>query len=107
MKMSVRKGVFSSFSRGAVLASVAVALAAVEPSVAMAGSATPAAKGLSADHGASGNTDISAARRRHYGRGGGAAPMAAFSRIVGPIRALAAGPERPRDYYYGGPAHYR
>ncbi len=106
MKMSVRKGVFSSFSRGAVLASVAVALAAVEPSVAMAGSATPAAKGLSADHGASGNTDISAARRRHYGRGGGAAAMAAFAGIVGTIGAIAAAQERRDYYYYGGPAYY-
>jgi hypothetical protein len=107
MKMSVRKGMFSSIGRSAVLAGVAaMALAAMEPSVAMAGGATPAT-GLSANHGTSGNTDISAARRRHYGRGGGgAAAMAAFAGIVGTIGAIAAAQER-RDYYYdGGPAYY-
>jgi hypothetical protein len=105
MKMSARKSVFSSFGRGALLATVtAVALAAVEPSSAMAGSATG---GLSADHGTSGNTDISAARRRHYrGGGGGAAAIAAFAGLVGTIGAVAAAQER-RDYYYdGGPAYY-
>ena len=106
MKMPVRKGVFSSIGRGAVLASVAaMALTAIEPSVAMAGGATPAT-GLSANHGTSGNTDISAARRRHYGHGGGAAAMAAFAGIVGTIGGIAAAQER-RDYYYsGGPAYY-
>jgi hypothetical protein len=105
MKMSVRKSVFSSVGRGAVLASVAaMALAAMEPSVAMAGGATPAT-GLSANHGTSGNTDISAARRRHYGRGGGAAAMAAFAGIVGTIGGIAAAQER-RDYYDSGPAYY-
>jgi len=106
--MSLRKTVFSLFGRGAVLASVAaIALAAVEPSVAMAGTATPASNGLSVNHGSSGNTDISAARRRHYGHGGGgAAAMAAFAGIVGTIGAIAAAQER-RDYYYdGGPAYY-
>jgi hypothetical protein len=105
MKMSVRKSML--VGRGAVLASVAaIALAAMEPSVAMAGGATPAT-GLSANHGTSGNTDISAARRRHYGHGGGgAAAMAAFAGIVGTIGAIAAAQER-RDYYYGGgPAYY-
>ena len=59
--MSVRKGGFSSFGRSALLASVAaMALAAIEPSVAMAGSATPTT-GLSTGHGTSGNTDISVA----------------------------------------------
>jgi hypothetical protein len=107
MKMAVRKGVFSSIGRGVVLASVAaMALAAIEPSVAMAGGATPAT-GLSANHGSSGNTDISAAGRRHYGHGGGgAAAMAAFAGIVGTIGSIAAAQER-RDYYYsGGPAYY-
>jgi hypothetical protein len=102
MKMSVRKGVFSSFGRGAALASVAaMALAAIEPTVAMAGSAS--ATGLSASHGTSGNTDISAARRYHHG--GGAAAMAAFAGIVGTIGAIAAAQER-RDYYDGGPGYY-
>jgi hypothetical protein len=106
MKMSVRKGIFSSIGRGAVLASVAaMALAAIEPSVAMAGGATPAT-GLSANHGTSGNTDISAAQRRHYRHGGGgAAAMAAFAGVVGTIGAIAAAQER-RDYYDGGPAYY-
>jgi hypothetical protein len=106
MKMSVQKGVFSSIGRGALLASVvAMALAAMEPSLAMAGGATPAT-GLSASHGTGGNTDISAARRRHYGRGGdGAAAMAAFAGVVGTIGAIAAAQER-RDYYDSGPAYY-
>jgi hypothetical protein len=82
----------------------AIALAAVEPSVAMAGTATPASNGLSVNHGSSGNTDISAARRRHYG-GGGPAAMAAFAGIVGTIGAIAAAQER-RDYYESGPAYY-
>jgi hypothetical protein len=105
--MLVRKSAFSAFGRGAVLATIAaVALAAIEPTVAMAGTATVPLKGLSAHHGISGNTDISAARRRHYHGGGGAAAMAAFAGIVGTIGAVAAAQER-RDYYYdGGPAYY-
>jgi hypothetical protein len=109
IKMRARKNVFSRFSRGAVLATVvaAVALAAVEPSVAMAGTARSPVPGISANHGVSGSTDISAARRRHYGRGGGgAAAMAAFAGIVGTIGAVAAAQQR-RDYDYdGGPAYY-
>jgi hypothetical protein len=101
--MSVRKSIFSSFGRGAALATVAaVALAAVQPSVAMAGSAPV---GLSANHGTSGSTDISAARRHYRGGGGGAAAMAAFAGIVGTIGAVAAAQER-RDYYDAGPAYY-
>jgi hypothetical protein len=107
LEMSISKTIFSSFGRGALLATVAaVALAAIEPSVAMAGTATPSSKGLSANHGISRNTDISAARRRHYGRGGGgAAAMAAFAGIVGTIGGIAAAQER-RDYYESGPAYY-
>jgi hypothetical protein len=106
MEMPVRKSIFSSFGRGVALATVAaMALAAVEPSVAMAGTAAPSSKGLSVNHGISGNTDISAARRRHYGRGGGAAGLAAFAGIVGTIGAIAAAQER-RDYYESGPAYY-
>jgi hypothetical protein len=105
--MSERKSIFSSFGRGAALATVAaMTLAAIEPSVAMAGTATPSSKGLSVNHGTSGSTDISAARRRHYGHGGGgAAAMAAFAGIVGTIGAVAAAQER-RDYYESGPAYY-
>jgi hypothetical protein len=97
------KSVFSRFGRGAALvAAAAMTLAAIEPSVAMAGTATSRARGLSLNHGASGNTDISAARRGHYG--GGAAALAAFAGIAGTIGAIAA-----RDSYYaydGGPAYY-
>ena len=104
MKMSVRKGVFCSFGRGAALASVAaMVLAASEPSVAMAGAAS--ATGLSASHSTGGNTDISAARRYHHHHGGGAAAMAAFAGIVGTIGGIAAAQER-RDYYDGGPGYY-
>jgi hypothetical protein len=104
--MSVRKSIFSSFGRGAALATVAaVALATVQPSVAMAGSAAPASTGVSVSHGTSGNTDISAARRHYRGGGGGAAAMAAFAGIVGTIGAIAAAQER-RDYYDAGPAYY-
>ena len=107
MDMSVRPSVFSSIRRGVLLATAAaVVLAAVEPGTAMASAATPPSKGLSADHGISGNTDFSAARRRHYNRGGGAAAMAAFAGILGTIGAIAAAQER-RDYYYdGGPLYY-
>src|SRR6185436_13249835 len=74
--------------------------------------AAPAAKGLSAEHGTSGNTDFSA-RRRYYRGGGNAAGLAAFAGIVGTIGAIAASQNR-RDYYYdsapayygGGPAYY-
>jgi hypothetical protein len=107
--MSVPKLVFSGFGRGAALVTAAaMTLAAIEPSVAMAGTATSRARGLSVSHGVSGNTDISAARRWHYGRGGGAAAMAAFAGIAGTIGAIAAAQER-RDLYYdydGGPAYY-
>ncbi|MBR0870186.1 hypothetical protein JQ633_07450 [Bradyrhizobium tropiciagri] len=120
--MFARKGVFSSIGRAATLATVAaVALTAVEPTMAFAGSAQagkPAA--VTTSHGTSGATDISA-RRRYYG-GGGAAAAAAFAGIVGTGLAIAAAQSR-RDYYedsygyapgyygggpvyYGGPAYY-
>jgi hypothetical protein len=108
--MSVPKFVFSRFGRGAALVvAAAMTLAAIEPSVAMAGTATSRARGLSVSHGVSGNTDISAARRWHYGRGrgGGVAAMAAFAGIAGTIGAIAAAQQR-RDLYDddGGPAYY-
>jgi hypothetical protein len=82
MKMSIQKRVFSSFGRGAALATVAaLAIATMQPSAAYAGG-------------------------RHYHGGGGAAAMAAFAGVVGTIGAIAATQER-RDYYYGGgPAYY-
>jgi len=86
----------------------ALALTAVEPSLALAGSAP--AKGLSAATATSGATDFSA-RRRYYG-GGGAAAAAAFAGIVGTGLAIAATQNR-RDYYGdsygyygGGPVYY-
>jgi hypothetical protein len=108
--MFARKGVFSSIGRaGAMATVVAVALTAVEPTMASAGSA-PSGKGLTAGTGTSGATDISA-RRRFYGGGGGAAAAAAFAGIVGTGLAIAATQNR-RDYYDsygyygGGPVYY-
>ncbi|MFH0301162.1 hypothetical protein AAFX91_28865 [Bradyrhizobium sp. 31Argb] len=115
--MFARKGVFSSIGRAAALATVAaVALTAVEPSMAYAGSA-PKAKEVTAQTGTSDVTDISARRRYYRGGGGGAAAAAAFAGIVGAGLAIAAAQNR-RDYYdsygyygggpvyYGGPAYY-
>jgi hypothetical protein len=87
----------------------AVALTAVEPSLALARSAATG-KGLSAAAATSGATDFSA-RRRYYRGGGGAAAAAAFAGIVGTGLAIAAAQNR-RDYYdsygyYGGaPVYY-
>jgi|GEM_PF-5375071 len=62
--MFARKDTFLSVGRGALVAAVAaLALAAIEPSVARAGSATPG-KGLSARHAV---TDFSARRRTRHG----------------------------------------
>lgn len=109
IQMFTRKGLFSTTSRSVVLAAVAaVALMAVEPSLALAGSPTTAAKGISARNGVSGATDFSAARR-HYRRGGGgqAAALAAFAGVVGTIGGIAAAQSRSDDYYdYDGPAYY-
>ena len=113
--MFARKGVFSSIGRaGAVATVVAVALTAVQPSMAFAGSAT-SGKGVTASTGTSDATDISA-RRRYYRGGGGAAAAAAFAGIVGTGIAIAATQNRRDRYYdqgyydngyYGGsPAYY-
>jgi hypothetical protein len=108
--MFARKGVFSSIGRaGAVATVVAMALTAVQPSMAFAGSAT-SGKGVTASAGTSDATDISA-RRRHYRGGGGAAAAAAFAGIVGTGIAIAATQNRRHyyddGYYYGGgPAYY-
>jgi hypothetical protein len=109
--MFARKGLSSSIGRaGTVATVVAVALTAVQPSMAFAGSA-PSSKGVTVSTGTSEATDISA-RRRHYRGGGGAAAAAAFAGIVGTGIAIAAAQNR-RDYYYdrgygyyGGPAYY-
>ena len=109
--MFARKGLFSSIGRaGAVATVVAVALTAVQPSMAIAGSAT-SGKSVTASTGTSDATDISARRRYYRGGGGGAAAAAAFAGIVGTGIAIAATQNR-RDYYYdngyygGGPAYY-
>ena len=113
--MFARKGVLSSFSRAAVIATVAaVALTTVEPALARAGSA-PSGKGLSAATATSGATDISA-RRRYYRGGGGAVAAGAFAAIVGTGLAIAATQNRHAYYdddyggapvyYGGGPAYY-
>jgi len=109
--MFARKGMFSSIGRaGAVATVVAVALTAVQPSMAFAGSAT-SGKGVTASTGTSDATDISA-RRRHYRGGGGAAAAAAFAGIVGTGIAIAATQNRRHyyddgyGYYGGGPAYY-
>jgi hypothetical protein len=110
--MFARKGLFSSIGRaGAVATVVAVALTAVQPSMAFAGSAT-SGKGVTASTGTSDATDISARRRYYRGGGGGAAAAAAFAGIVGTGIAIAATQNR-RDYYDngygyygGGPAYY-
>ena len=108
--MFARKGLFSSIGRASAVATIAaVALTAVEPSMAFAGSAT-SGKGVTVSTGTSDATDISA-RRRYYRGGGGAAAAAAFAGIVGTGLAIAATQNR-RDYYYdnygyyGGPAYY-
>jgi hypothetical protein len=110
--MLARKAVFSSMGRAAVMATVAaVALTAVEPSLARAGAGSaPSGKGTSVAAPAGGATDISA-RRRYY-RGGGAAAAAAFAGIVGTGLAIAAAQNRRAyyddyyDYYGGGPVYY-
>src|SRR3954465_130544 len=112
--MFARKGLFSSIGRGGAMATVvAVALTAVQPSMAFAGSPT-SGQGVTAATGTSDATDISA-RRRYYRGGGGAAAAAAFAGIVGTGIAIAATQNRRDHYYdqgyyengyYGGPAYY-
>jgi hypothetical protein len=103
--MFARKGVFSSIGRvSAVATVVAVALTAIEPSMAFAGSAT-SGRGVTASAGTSDATDISARRRHYRGGGGGAAAAAAFAGIVGTGLAIAATQNR-RDYYDGGYGYY-
>jgi hypothetical protein len=108
--MFTRKTVLSSVGRATAMATVAaLALTAIEPSLAFAGSA-PSNKGISA--GTSSATDFSS-RGRYYRGGGGAAAAAAFAGIVGTGLAIAATQNRRSYYgdsygYYGGdaPAYY-
>jgi hypothetical protein len=103
--MLMQKAVFSVHGRAAVIATAAaVALTAVEPSLALAGPA-PSGKGLSAANPVSDATDFSA-RRRFYRGGGGAAAAAAFAGIVGTGLAIAAAQSGPGYYGYGGPVYY-
>jgi hypothetical protein len=111
IKMFARRGLFSSVGRTAVMATVAaLALTAIEPSLALAGPA-PSGNGISAATGSSGATDFSA-RRRYYRGGGSAAAAAAFAGIVGTGLAIAATQNRRAyygdsyGYYDGGPAYY-
>ena len=107
--MLAQKGLFSSIGRTTALVTVAaLALTAVEPSLAVAGPAKQ--QGLTAAMGTSDATDFSA-RRRYYRGGGGAAAAAMFAGIVGTGIAIAAANSR-RDYYDsygyygGGPGYY-
>jgi hypothetical protein len=109
--MFARRGLFSSVGRTAVMATIAaLALTAVEPSLALAGSA-PRGKGVSTATVSSGATDFSA-RRRYYRGGGGGAAVAAFAGIVGTGLAIAATQNRGAyygdsyGYYDAGPAYY-
>ena len=103
--MFARKGVFSSIGRaGAAATVVAMALTAVQPSMAFAGSASTT-RGVTASTGTRDATDISARRRYYRGGGGGAAAAAAFAGIVGTGLAIAATQNR-RDYYDGGYGYY-
>lgn len=105
--MFTRTGLFSSIRRTTIMATVAaLALTAVEPSLALAGPATTG-KGASVAPTTDGATDISA-RRRYYRGGGGAAAAAAFAGIVGTGLAIAATQNRRAYYddYYGGPVYY-
>ena len=114
--MLTRKGLFSSVGRGVAMATVAVLVVTMgEPPLAIAGSAVPASKGISATTASSDATDFSAVRRRrHYYRGGNAAALAVFGMAIGTIGAIAAQQQR-EDYYnnygygygYGyGPGYY-
>src|SRR4051794_41786578 len=94
--MFARRAVFSKFGRGMAMATVAaVALTAVEPSLARAGSGK-SGHGLSTATVAGGATDFSARRVVHYRRGaGGAAAAAACPGGGGPRPARAATHNQP------------
>jgi hypothetical protein len=102
--------------RAAVLATVAaVALTAVQPTLAFAGAASSNHVSAAPLKDA-GPTDLSARRRYHHYRGhyrggGGAAAAAAFAGIVGTGLAIAAEQNRRSYYedhygYYGHPGYY-
>jgi hypothetical protein len=104
-EMLVRKGLLSSAGRNSVMAMIAVLVVAMsEPPLAIAGPAVPAPTGVSVTAASSDATDFSAARRRHYHRGGNAAALAIFGMAIGAIAA-----QQREDYYYNygyGPGYY-
>ena len=122
--MITKSGEFSSGSRATVLATVAaVAITAVQPTLAFAGTSR-SSQATAAAASDTGLTDVSARRRHHhhYRGGGGAAAAAAFAGIVGTGLAIAAEQNRrsyyddyygrrpyygPGPYYYGGPTYYQ
>ena len=88
----------------------AVALTAVEPLLALAGSA-PSGNGVSAATATTGGATDFSARRRNCRGGGGAAAAAAFAGIVGTGLAIAATQNRgyygdSYGYYGDGPVYY-
>jgi len=100
--MFSRKASFPSTGRAAAVAvAAALALTAVVPSAATAGSA-PRGKGLTAATGDM--TDISA-RRRGYNRGFNPGAAAAVAGVVGTGLAIAAASNR-RAYYDDGYGYY-
>lgn len=107
--MITQRRIFSRLGRATVMATVAaVALTAIQPTLAFAGAAR-ADDGVSARTAKEGGlTDVSARRRHYRGGGGGAAAAAAFAGIVGTGLAIAATQNRRADYddYYGRPAYY-
>lgn len=111
--MITQHGGYARGRRAIVLATVtALALTAVQPTLAVAGGAPsdhPSAAALKD----TGPTDVSARRRHHHyrGGGGGAAAAAAFAGIVGTGLAIAAEQNRRSYYedhygYYGHPGYY-
>jgi hypothetical protein len=92
-----------------------------EPRIALAGTITTNATGVSATASANDATDFSAARRRRYSRGGNAAGLSFMGMAIGTIGAIAAQQRRDdyynnynngygygrQGYYGGGPRYYR
>jgi hypothetical protein len=106
--MFAQKGLFSSIGRTTVMATAAaVALTAMEPSLAVA---APAGKGRPAVAATHNITDFSSRGRVYRRGGGGAAAAAAFAGIVGTGLAIAASQNAYAydDGYYGGggPVYY-
>lgn len=107
--MLIRKFRLYSVGRSVALVTVAaLALTAIEPSMAFAGAAPAAKRAAVAAY--QGPTDVSARRKAVRYRGGGAngaAAAAAFAGIIGTGLAIAAARSNYDDYgYYGGPGYY-